>query len=83
GIPDVFIGGKYQFLGDTFIREVREVVNEYGIFGPKVNIQYSHLGDMAIPLGAASHAIVMYLKTLVVMNDRKRVLKEIPEFLYV
>ncbi len=83
GIPDVFIGGKYQFLGDTFIREVREVVNEYGIFGPKVNIQYSHLGDMAIPLGAASHAIVMYLKTLVVMNDRKRVLKEILEFLYV
>jgi len=82
GIPDVFIGGKYQFLGDTFIKEVREVVNEYGIFGSKVNIQYSHLGDMAIPLGAASHAIFMYLKTLIVMNDQKRVLKEIPEFLY-
>ncbi|PLV60047.1 ROK family transcriptional regulator [Thermotoga sp. KOL6] len=82
GIPDVFIGGKYQLLGDIFIEEIREIVKKYGIFGTKIKIQYSHLGDMAIPLGAASHAVVMYLKKLIIMKEYKTSPKRIFSILY-
>jgi len=65
GISDVFIGGDYRIFGDFLLDEVRNMVEKYEFSHQQVNIRFSQLGDLAMPLGAAAHAIRMYLRKLV------------------
>ena len=71
GISNIFIGGKYQAFGETLICNVRKIISEYAFTNQMVNIHFSHLGTMSIPMGAAAHAIDMYLKNLILDNKYK------------
>ncbi|HEW91285.1 MAG TPA: ROK family transcriptional regulator [Thermotogaceae bacterium] len=65
GISDVFIGGDYQVFGDFLLNEVRDMIKRYEFSHQQVNVRFSQLGDLAMPLGAVAYAIGMYLKKLV------------------
>lgn len=65
GISDVFIGGDYRVFGDFFLNNIREIIKRYEFSNQEINIKFSQLGDLAMPLGAGAYAIGMYLKKLI------------------
>lgn len=64
GVSTVFIGGKAPHLGDVFLNAVRKAVVENLFYPCDVDIRYSGLGSMEVALGAAGHALEMYLQKL-------------------
>lgn len=69
GIPDIFIGGKYKIFDTLLLEEIKKIVKKYEFSNREINIRFSQLEDLAMPMGAAAHAIRMYFRKLV--SNRK------------
>lgn len=66
GVSTVFIGGKAPQLGNVFLNAVKRTVVDNLFYPYDVDIRYSRLGSSVVALGAAGHALEMYLQKLVV-----------------
>ncbi|MGC8580556.1 MAG: hypothetical protein ACP5MB_10955, partial [bacterium] len=66
GIQNVFIGGKSMEFGDSFLQSIIEITDKFSFPNHKLNVQFSHLGDISIPLGSATQAIVMHVRKIIV-----------------
>jgi predicted NBD/HSP70 family sugar kinase len=65
GIQNVFIGGKSVEFGNSLLQSIIEITDNFSFPNHKLNVQFSHLGDISIPLGSATQAIVMHVRKII------------------
>jgi len=65
GIQNVFIGGKSVEFGNSLLQSIIEITDNFSFPNHKLNVQFSHLGDISIPLGSATQSILMYVKQII------------------
>ncbi|MGC9124189.1 MAG: hypothetical protein ACP5IB_09040 [Thermoplasmata archaeon] len=66
GIQNIFIVGKSVEFGNVLLQSIIEITDKFSFPNHKLNVQFSHLGDISIPLGSATQAIVMYMRKIIV-----------------
>jgi len=68
GIQNIFIGGKVREFGVPFLKAIREITDNFSFPNHKLNVDFSQLGDISIPLGSATQAIIMYARKLITIE---------------
>jgi predicted NBD/HSP70 family sugar kinase len=72
GTSNVFIGGKAMELGTPFLTNVKKIIDEFSFPNHKISIQFSHLGGISIPLGAATQAIIMHVRKMIINRSKAK-----------
>ena len=63
GISTIFLGGKANYLGNTFLNSVRKTIKKYLFYDHEVKVELSTLGDaFVVALGASTHGRVKYVE---------------------
>ncbi|MCL5033122.1 MAG: ROK family protein [Thermotogae bacterium] len=64
GISTIFLGGKANYLGNTFLNSVRKTIKKYLFYDHEVKVELSTLGDaFVVALGASTHGRVKYVES--------------------